>query len=143
MNTTHCLSICFTAFTKVAQGSSAHQFGEQRRKKTYLRRECTFEIFANEVWPKISKKAKMDCHPSLVWTEIVSFIEGSFEALSSDGGHLNKEVYQTLGRKRAPNFSGDRSKVYDAFELYRKYKQDHHLFDESDLVYNIYKRLKE
>ncbi|GFR81204.1 TPR and ankyrin repeat-containing protein 1-like, partial [Elysia marginata] len=121
---------------------SHHQFGEQRKRKTYLRRECTFEVFANEVWPKISKKAKVDCHPSLVWTEIMSFIQGSFEALSSDGGFLSYEDYLTIGRKRAPNFSGDRSKVYAAFEKYRKQKQDNHLFDESDLVFNIYRRLR-
>ncbi|KAL4228783.1 TPR and ankyrin repeat-containing protein 1 [Mactra antiquata] len=42
------------------------------------RREITYIVFVEEIWPKIQKK---DCnyHPSLVWMEIMSFIKASKE----------------------------------------------------------------
>ena len=94
-----------------------------------VRREVSYEIFDTEIWPKIrgkylgirSKKAGAEdpfegkdpaalaihYQPSLIWTEIVSFIKGSSEALSSDRGYLEMAQYLELGRKRAPNFQGD------------------------------------
>jgi hypothetical protein len=50
-------------------------------------------------------------HPSLVWTEIMSFIKGSFASLTKRKGFLDKDSYQQLGRKQAPNFTGSRDKV--------------------------------
>ncbi|CAG5125043.1 unnamed protein product, partial [Candidula unifasciata] len=119
-----------------------HDLGNQPELKAYARRECTYEDFAYEVWPKIAKKAEIDCHPSLVWTEIMSFIKGSYESLYTEKGYLDKEEYINVGRKRAPNFSGSRSQVYDVFLKYNNYKQQHSLFDEADLVYKLYCRLR-
>ena len=44
-------------------------------KKRDPRREVTYDVFAHELWTRINKKAKVDYHPTLVWTEIQSFIE--------------------------------------------------------------------
>lgn len=85
---------------------------------------------------------QIDCHPSLVWTEIMSFIKGSYESLYTEKGYLDKEEYIKLGRKRAPSFSGNRSQIYDIFLKYHNYKQQHSLFDEADLVYKLYCRLR-
>ena len=54
---------------------------------------------------------QVNYHPSLVWTEITSFIKGSFAALSQRRGFLDKDSYDQLGRKQAPNFTGSRDKV--------------------------------
>lgn len=54
---------------------------------------------------------QVNYHPSLVWTEIMSFIKGSFASLTKRKGHLDKESYEQLGRKQAPNFTGSRDKV--------------------------------
>ena len=54
---------------------------------------------------------QVNYHPSLVWTEIMSFIKGSFAALSQQRGFLDKDNYEQLGRKQAPNFTGSRDKV--------------------------------
>jgi hypothetical protein len=35
-----------------------------------LRREITYQVFKNELWRKMTKKNKVDYHPSLVWTEV-------------------------------------------------------------------------
>ena len=48
---------------------------QQEVKKRDPRREVTYEVFAHELWTKINKKAKVEYHASLVWTEIQSFIE--------------------------------------------------------------------
>jgi hypothetical protein len=46
-----------------------------------------------------------------------------------------------LGRKRAPNFSGQRDDIYDIFLLYEHYKKNHQMFDETDVVHDIFRRL--
>ena len=111
------------------------------RKKLDPRREVTYEVFAEEVWPRICKKLSGRYHPSLIWMEIMSFIQGSFEALSKPSGYLSKEEYLVLGRKRAPNFSGEREHIYDIFKRYDHFKRQRFLFDETDLVQNVYNRL--
>ncbi|XP_041360663.1 TPR and ankyrin repeat-containing protein 1-like [Gigantopelta aegis] len=119
-----------------------HAAAAAKKLKMDPRREVTYDVFANEVWPKIRKKMSVDYHPTLVWTEIMSFIRGSFEALTKPNGILKKDEYIELGRKRAPNFSGERDKIYALFLRYDHFKTQKFLFDESDLIYSIYKRLR-
>ena len=93
-----------------------------------VRREVTYDVFEREIWPAIrGKKVRRaaasstdgdpfagadpaqiaaNYQPSLIWTEIVSFIKGSVEALQSPTGSLERAQYLELGRKRAPNFMG-------------------------------------
>ena len=108
------------------------------------RREITYPVFKLELWPKMKKtsKEKVDYHPTLVWTEIRSFIKGSAEALLSENGELSLEDYESLGKKKAPNFSADRKVVYDLYRVYRRERSSKRMFDEADLVYNIHKRLQ-
>ncbi|XP_064624179.1 TPR and ankyrin repeat-containing protein 1-like [Lineus longissimus] len=108
------------------------------------RREVTYEIFAGELWPHMinKQKEKITYHPSLVWTEINSFIKGSMEAMATDTGHLDLEAYILLGRKRAPNFPGCREHVYDLFKTYSILIKRKGWFDETDIVFNLYLRLK-
>ena len=117
------------------------QSHESRRKRIDPRREVTYEIFVHELWPKMNKKLQVDCHATLVWMEIRSFIQGSFEALLSDTGYLSLDEYLLLGRKRAANFSSDRSAIYDLYREYRRLKQNLAMYDENDLVYHLYHRL--
>ncbi|XP_048257654.1 uncharacterized protein LOC124143780 isoform X2 [Haliotis rufescens] len=111
-----------------------------RQRKVDPRKEVTYEVFTSTIWPKIQKKAKY--HPSLIWTEIMSFIKGSFEALTKADGHLSEQEYIEVGRKKAPNFSGERETIYQLFKRYDHYKKQHLLFDEADLVLDIFKRLR-
>jgi hypothetical protein len=105
------------------------------------RRIVTYEIFVYELWPKMNKMVKLDCHPTLVWTEITTYIVGSVEALHSQTGYLSREDYKKIGRKRAPNFTGNRDKIYDLFEQYRYEKMRRSLFDEADVVFRLYTKL--
>ncbi|KAH9496679.1 TPR and ankyrin repeat-containing protein 1 [Bulinus truncatus] len=125
---------------KKAKNPNSHSYRGQM--KVNLRRECTYDVFASDIWPKIAKKVQLDCHASLAWMEIMSFIKGSYEALNTDNGYLDKAQYLDLGRKRAPNFTGDRAKIYEAFLFFNNFKQQHFLFDEADLVFKLYARLR-
>ena len=123
---------------------------KERRKETAKeerdpRREITYQVFQAEMWPKMKKKSskeKIDFHPTLVWTEIRSFIKGSAEALLSENGVLSLEDYESIGKKKAPNFSADRNVVYDLFLVYQRIHSSNRMFDEADLVFNIHRRLQ-
>ena len=115
---------------------------ESRRKKCDPRREVTYDVFVYELWPEMKKKLQVDCHATLVWMEIRSFIQGSFEALLSDTGYLTLEKYLNLGRKCAANFTSDRrAEIYVLYMEYCRLKQELAMYDENDLVYHVYRRL--
>ena len=116
----------------------------QGKEERDPRREITYQLFQAEIWPKMKKssKKKIDYHPTLVWTEIRSFIKGSAEALLSENGVLSLEDYESLGKKKAPNFSADRKVVYDLFCVYQRVHSSNRMFDEADLVFNIHQRLQ-
>ena len=108
--------------------------------------EVTAIYFAKKIWPKIGHKysQKKSTDPLLVWTEIKSFIKGSAEAIQSSKGYLTLEMYEKMiGGKMAPNFKTERKEIYTLFEEYQHYRRKHdiHLFDECDLLHNIYQRL--
>ncbi|XP_006890721.1 PREDICTED: TPR and ankyrin repeat-containing protein 1 [Elephantulus edwardii] len=100
----------------------------------------TFEVFASEIWPKMTK-GKTSYNPALIWKEIKSFLKGSFEALSCPQGWLTEDVYKKLGRKRSPNFREDRHEIYSLFLLYQQIRSQKGYFDEEDLLYSLSQRL--
>ncbi|KAM5158269.1 TPR and ankyrin repeat-containing protein 1 [Mantella aurantiaca] len=100
----------------------------------------TFELFARKLWPNMTK-GKSCFNAALVWKEIKSFLKGSFEALSCCKGRLTEQEYIKLGKKRAPNFQGDRREIYRLFCLYEQIKNSKGYFDEEDVLYNLSCRL--
>ena len=112
-------------------------------KKRRSTKEVTYEVFAYEIWPSISKISKnQSYHASLVWMEIKSFIKGSAEAFLNESGFLTKDQYVQIGKKRAPNFNGDREVIYSLFLAYRKKMSSLNYFDEMDVCFNVFKRLR-
>lgn len=114
---------------------------EESSKK--VRREVTASYFKTNIWPEI-KKGNETMSPLLVWMEIKSFIKGSCEAIESEKGYLTEEEYIRVGQKAAPNFAGNRQQIYAFFERYKIHVQNHpseNLFDECDLVHNLFRRL--
>lgn len=108
-------------------------------------REVTSCYFVNEIWPKISSHCSdKSTDPLLVWIEIKSFIKGSLLAISKPSGCLSPWEYESIGRKMATNFTGNRTEIYTMYEHYRDYvhrKRNLNLFDENDLINSIYQRL--
>ncbi|KAM4842474.1 TPR and ankyrin repeat-containing protein 1 isoform 3-T3 [Thomomys bottae] len=113
---------------------------EARSVESDPRIYVTFEVFTNEIWPKMVK-GKSPYNPALIWKEIKSFLKGSFEALSCPDGRLTEEAYKKLGRKRSPNFKEDRSEIYSLFCLYQQIRSQKGYFDEEDVLYNLSQRL--
>lgn len=104
----------------------------------------SYSIFENQLWSKMCKKKKdVNFHPSLVWMEIRSFIKGSYEALHTTSGHLSLESYQEIGLKRASNFTANREAIYNLFISYERVKRSSNMFDENDLVFHLYHRLRQ
>ncbi|XP_053324251.1 TPR and ankyrin repeat-containing protein 1 [Spea bombifrons] len=100
----------------------------------------TFELFTSLFWPKMVR-GKSLYNAALIWKEIKSFLKGSFEALNCHQGKLTEDLYIKLGRKRAPNFQGDRKEIYRLFCLYEQLKSERGYFDEEDLLYDLSRRL--
>ena len=107
--------------------------------------EVTASYFVQEVWSKIShSSADKNIDPLLVWMEIKSFIKGSTAALERKNGYLARAEYENVGRKMATNFAANRHEIYQFFLLYQEYlhkKRHVYLFDECQLIHNIYQRL--
>ena len=108
--------------------------------------EVTALYFKEFIWPKISNKCNIsskEFDPLLVWGEIQSFIKGSELALRK-GDHLSLEEYEDVGNKMAPHYASHRPTIYNVFLEYKKYKKGNNigiLFDECDLVTNLFDRL--
>ncbi|WAR27587.1 TRNK1-like protein, partial [Mya arenaria] len=100
-----------------------------KKLKVDPRREITYTVFVEEIWPRIKDKAIY--HPSL----------GSFEALSKPNGCLEKEEYFKLGRKRAQYSSEEQDSIYAYFLKYEQFRKQNSLFDETDLVHDTVHRL--
>ena len=113
------------------------------KSQTPIWREVTAVYFINDIWPKISAGSN-NIDPLLVWIEIKSFIKGSAQAVETTEGHLTERDYLTLGKKMASNFVGNREEMYKIFLRYENFlqkKRSLNLFDECQLVHNIYQRL--
>ena len=108
------------------------------------RREVTASYYEDTIWPKNPNETG-GMSSLMVWMEIKSFIKGSREAIESEAGYLSEKEYNDVGKKAAPNFAGNRQVVYKLFLDYEQYIQNHrneHLFDECDIVHNIFQRLQ-
>uniref|UniRef100_A0A1I8IKN9 UvrD-like helicase ATP-binding domain-containing protein n=1 Tax=Macrostomum lignano TaxID=282301 RepID=A0A1I8IKN9_9PLAT len=123
-----------------AGGANADQQNPAPQQLEDRRREVTYELFSTSLWEKLPSKLRSGLQPSLVWTELVSFIKGSVEALNSPGGFLSLAKYRELGKKRAPEFADSRERVYRLFEEYQRLLRDLGLFDMNDLVACLYRR---
>ncbi|XP_039192831.1 TPR and ankyrin repeat-containing protein 1 isoform X2 [Crotalus tigris] len=121
-------------------------YDEDEKATESYTKECdprifvTYNIFADEIWPKMVK-SKCPYNPTLIWKEIKSFLKGSFEALNSYQGILTEEEYKNLGRKRSPDFKEDRGEIYRLFCLYQQIKSQGNYFDEEDLLYKLSQQL--
>lgn len=113
--------------------------------KVIPREEVDCEYFVRVIWPRIKPTRGVNLDPSLVFTEIYSFIKGSVESLQSPQGYLTREQYQSMGKKRAGTFVEERDLLYDLFEKYEAYKHqcrwEVDLFDWMDVVHNAYCQL--
>ncbi|XP_052083768.1 TPR and ankyrin repeat-containing protein 1-like isoform X3 [Mytilus californianus] len=123
--------------------SQSERISQKKKRKPDPRREVTYNVFEELLWPQMIGKTKVHknrYHPLLIWTEIMSFIKGSFEALASEKDYLSKAEYFEMGRKQAPAFVDDRETLYELFLIYEHMRRQKCLFDQTDVVKNLYRR---
>jgi hypothetical protein len=125
---------------------------QSRRQRDRLRQAASgqqtrklvdYDYFWQRVYPDICSRAERQLfRPALLWTEFLSHIKGSREAIVNVAGYISKEEYLDFGLKRSSVKSqSDREKVYVIFEKYRLFcKRRPALFDEADLARNLYAR---
>jgi hypothetical protein len=101
--------------------------------------ETTYSVFQNELWPKLKKSYPI--HAVSVWKEIKSYIKGSLGAILSEDDFLTKEKYSAIGRKRAPDFRGNRDDIFEIFNEYHKLQRMRRGYDECDAVRKVFRRL--
>jgi hypothetical protein len=77
-----------------------------------------FEYFKRSMWDIVGRKGQRATNPLLVWTQIRSFIKGSYEAAKA-GRSLNLDEYQAIARKRCRL---DPDKRRHAYAIYEKYQ---------------------
>ena len=103
----------------------------------------------------LDKVRKAPVKASLVFREIVSYIKGSSQALSSPNGRLSRASYLSIGRKMAPSFdkveegggtaaSGvvGRDLVYDLYLKYEAWKEAFGAYDVMDACAAIHSALR-
>lgn len=92
-------------------------------------------------WPHFCEVLTKEFDPALVFTEIMSFIKGSVEALDSEKGYLSLSEYKfQISERRAHMYAESRDKIYELFLEYEKVKTfKREEFDICDVTTYIYK----
>jgi hypothetical protein len=133
------------SFMTGGTAASSSKMGRSLRNSS--RGKCVdYDFFSTHMWGRLETGRKIS--PSAVWTEIVSHITGSTEALQS-GGTLSEEQYLNLSMKVSSTFRPDaensdalsRKNVFAIFTRYQMLKKKLGCWDEADLVSHIYKQL--
>ena len=68
---------------------------------------------------------------ALAWEEIRSIVKGA--CLAPERPMLSQEAYESLGRKRAPLYTGERPRIYEVARRWQEHLTARRLLDEIDL----------
>ena len=112
------------------------------------RQEVDSRKFDELFWASCSSRLTKGYTASTVWTEIVSYIEGSVQSLRTESCYLSRQEYSDLGRKigsfgnpETRSTGTDREGVYSIFEQYRVWKQNRDWYDRMDVIHDVYQRV--
>jgi len=103
--------------------------------------EVDYDRFSSHYFPRFNETLTSEA--SVVYTEIMSHIKGSLQALHSEKGRLSREEYRQLSQQRQSSLSEkQRDRIYDAFEKYERLKsQEYRDYDTLDVVHHVYSTL--
>eukprot|EP00741_Cyanophora_paradoxa_P013250 tig00000178_g12798.t2 len=113
-------------------------------------RLVTYELFEGELWPALAGSSAKGAgarapaplpHPTLVWTEFLSLIQGSVESLGREQGYLERDAYLALGRNRSRLDEEQRRAIHELHGAYRDAKRRRGLYDVTDLVHHLYREV--
>ena len=101
--------------------------------------EVDYYRFINNYSQHFNNNKYHNIDPSLIFTEIMSVIKGSLEALKSKNGILNRQNYCFRSQLRHSTLNNEiRNYIYDEYEKYEKYKLTNNDYDILDVVRHIY-----
>ncbi|KAM6546580.1 hypothetical protein CsatB_027316 [Cannabis sativa] len=119
--------------------SRSHMFHSFLRTK-----EVDFKRFCSQYWPRFDSQLTKKLDPSCVFTQIVSHIKGSLQALETNDGKLTRKNYVMLSKECGSTLRGKkREMIYDIFQAYEKLKLENGAFDLADFVNDLHFRLRQ
>ena len=101
-------------------------------------REVDFHVFKNFYYPRLSEAVKKKFDSNVVYTEIMTSIKGSLQAISTAGGRLSRTEYMNLKDTNAELTSTSRGILYDGFEAYEVQKSRSGEYDLQDVVFHVF-----
>jgi hypothetical protein len=100
-----------------------------------------FDVFKRRVWRSINRKQhRSSLDPLQVWTQIRSFIKGSYEA-AKECRPLRLEEYLGIAPKRCRLNEEKRRLAYQVFESYQAYLVSEGLWDDMDRTMELVQHL--
>ncbi|XP_062113018.1 uncharacterized protein LOC133824159 [Humulus lupulus] len=119
--------------------SRSHTFHSFFRSK-----EVNYERFCSQYWPCFDSQFTKKLDPSCVFTQIVSHIKGSLQALETNDGKLTRKNYVMLSKECGSTLRRKkREMIYDIFQTYEKLKLENGEFDLADFVSDLHFRLRQ
>ncbi|XP_062076348.1 uncharacterized protein LOC133781392 [Humulus lupulus] len=107
-------------------------------------KEVDYKRFCSQYWPSFDSQLTKKLDPSCVFTQIVSHIKGSLQALETNDGKLTRKNYVMLSNGCGSSLrTKEREMVYDIFQIYEKLKLESGEFDLADFVNDLHFRLRQ
>jgi superfamily I DNA/RNA helicase len=134
----------FERFHEVMKHSLGKVRGGSVSLQTFIRKkEVNYERFSSSYWPHFNTQLTKNLDSSRVFTEIISYIKGSPQALEAGDGKLSGKDYVSLSEGRVSSLNKrKREIIYEVFQNYEKMKVKNGDFDMADLVIDLHCRLR-
>ncbi|KAK6921421.1 DNA2/NAM7 helicase, helicase domain, partial [Dillenia turbinata] len=128
-------------FTRFCNNELFH--GEKRLSQSFIQaKEATYEKFASCYWPYFDPMITKFLESSMVFSEIMFYIKGGWQAGVSCDSPLGREDYVLFSKSRMPSLrQWKRELIYDIFIQYEETKLEREEFDLADLVIDLHCRL--
>jgi hypothetical protein len=123
-----------------------HTLIEKRKLKLYYHTsrnmsfEVDFECFYSKCWNSIVQKVSVS--PLVFWTEVMSYIKGSATSHLYPGYYLPLNVYLSTGRKYSLLSEEIRIKIWQAYHIYERWKNNNNSYDFQDVVNFILNQIR-
>lgn len=106
-------------------------------------KEVNYDKFYSSYWPHFSNNLTKKLDASRVFTEIISYIKGSIQAVEACDCKLDRDEYLQISESRVSTLSRQsREKIYEIYKDYEKMKIERGEYDLADLVIDLHRRLR-
>ena len=128
----------FETFPHVLRSLESKLPVDEEQSYSYVpSQKMTFTRFKNEI---CSSDKSCSIGALTIWKNIHVYIKGSVESLANEEG-LSESEYMSLGVRQCKLLPYQRRDAYRAYERYGKYVKEKKLWDDSDRIRSIVRRL--